>query len=115
MTDSKPETFHPMACFTGLKRVPFLALTRNAINPLLSIEGDAVVIRVIRRTRLAVADLARVTTGRAIGQMVSLEPKAGIRVFSANFTDRDEAIRLLRALDALGAPLDAKARALIAE
>lgn len=114
MSDATPMTFHPLACFTGLKHVPFVALTRNAINPLLSIAGDRIEIRVIRRTHLAVADLARVTTGRAIGQKVTLEPRAGFRTFSANFTHLEEAVRFLRALDDRGAPLDAKARALIA-
>lgn len=106
--------FHPLATFSGLKGVPLLALTHNSINPLLSLEGDRVEIRVIRRLGLGMADLARVSTSRAIGQMVTLTPKTGLRTFSANFADRDEAIRLLRALGDLGAPLDDKARALIA-
>lgn len=105
--------FFPLASFTGIKGVPLLALTRNSINPRLSIEDGVVVIRVFRRQPLAVGDLARVTTGRAIGQMVTLVPKTGFRTFSVNFADREQAASLLRALSDLGAPLDDKARALI--
>ncbi|PWR19571.1 hypothetical protein [Zavarzinia compransoris] len=107
-------SFHPLATFSGIKGVPLLALTRNSLNPLLSVEGDQVEIRVFRRLRLGIADLARVTTSRAIGQLVTLVPKAGFRSFSANFADRGEAVRLLCTLDGLGAPLDDKARRLIA-
>lgn len=105
--------FHPLATFSGLKSVPLLAVTYNGLVPRLSLDEGAVVMRIFRSGRIAIADLDKVTVTKGMGLMVSLYPKAGWRSFSANFA-RAEAIRFLQALRAAGAPLDDKAKAALA-
>lgn len=102
--------FHPLATFSGLKSVPLLAVTYNGLVPRLSLDEGAVVMRIFRSGRIAIADLDKVTVTKGMGLMVSLYPRTGWRSFSANFA-RAEAIRFLQALRAAGAPLDDKAKA----
>lgn len=106
--------FHPMATFSGFKRVPLIAISYNGLAPRLSLEDGAAVIRVVRRHVLPLAGLERVTTTKGIGRMVTLVPRAGWRSFSANFA-YDEARRFLAALRDAGAPLDEAAHALLAQ
>ncbi len=106
------EAVFPIATFSGLKRVPLLALSHNALFPALVIGREALMIRVLRRHVLAFHELEAVTCRRG-NRGLTFVPKRGIRTFSASFGGRDAALRALRKLRDAGAPLDGEAAALL--
>jgi len=108
------ERFTPLATFSGLKRVPFLAVSRNSLMASLVIGQDALAIRVIRLHVLRFEDIEAVSCGQRLGVSIQFSPKRGIRTFSANFRSKDPAAKtVLRRLAAAGVLLDASAQAVL--
>ena len=105
----------PMATFSGLRRLPWVALSHNSLFPGLVIGPEAVTIRVLRRHVLAYEDLARIYLGQGLGYRLTFEPKRGWRDFTASFVGRDMAAATITALMDCGAPVDPLARDLIGE
>ncbi len=104
--------FTPMATFTGLTRVPFVALSHNSLFPSLTVGSESVTIRVVRRRELRFDALATIRTRWLLGQIVDFVPRQGVRSTGAVFR-KPEAVKVLAALHARGAPLDASALALL--
>lgn len=101
------ERFTPLATFSGLKRVPFLAVSRNSLMASLVIGQDALAIRVIRLHVLRFEDIEAVSCGQRLGVSIQFSPKRGIRTFSANFRSKDPAAKtVLRRLAAAGVLLE---------
>jgi len=101
--------FRPVATFSGLRRVPLLALSRNSLFPSLELRPDALNIRVILRHELKFEDIEKIEVAWRLAHQVTLVPKRGFRTFSANFFSREEAERLVVALQQRGVPLDTTA------
>lgn len=105
--------FTPLATFRCLRHMPLIALTRNSLYPALEVDETTVVIRVIRRHALALADLAEVDVRWRLAHQVTLVPRKGAFAFSANFFDRTGAVSLVAALGEWGVPLTAQAQAFL--
>lgn len=103
----------PLATFSGLQRLPLIALSHNSLFPSLVIGPQTVTIRVLRRHVLAYDDLMPVRLTRRLGHRLIFAPRQGWRDFTASFASRKEAARALAALVDFGAPVDGEAFALI--
>lgn len=102
--------FRPLAAFSGVKRVPLIALSHNSIYPSLTVDDAGVTIVVVRTHRFAWDEIERIEAGWLFGHMLTIVPKQGWRTFSATFYGRPATVEALRALDAAGAPLASSAR-----
>jgi hypothetical protein len=98
-----------MATFSGVRRVPFLALSRNSLFPSLVVRQDSLCIRIIRRHDIAFEDIAKIALSRPLAHQITIVPKRGLLSFSANFFSADAMAELLAALHKRGAPLDGRA------
>jgi hypothetical protein len=103
-----------MATFSGLRGVPLLALSHNALFPALRIGPLGVVIRVIRNHELRYDEIETITLTRMLGFQVRFVPRAGLRTFIANFAGEAAVVPVLAALRRHGAPLDRAALARLA-
>jgi hypothetical protein len=101
--------FTPIATFSSLRGVPVVALTRNSLYPELIIGADSVTIRVIRRHRLPFSEIREVEMRWRFAHQLIIVPARSLRVFSANFLYRRDAVRALDALRQRGVALDAAA------
>jgi len=104
----------PMATFSGLRGVPLLALSHNALFPALTIGPLGVVIRVIRNHELRYDAIETITATRMFGIQVTFVPRAGLRSFTAGFAGDAAVVPVLAALRRHGAPLDHAALARLA-
>jgi hypothetical protein len=102
--------FRPVATFSGIRRVPFLALSRNSLFPSLVVRQDGLCIRIIRRHDFAFDDIAHIALSRPLTHQITIVPKRGLFSFSANFFSADSVAEVLAALQGRSAPLDAAAR-----
>ena len=102
--------FRPLATFSGIRRVPLIAVSHNSIYPSLTVDASGVTLVVVRTHRFAWDEIEKLEARWLFGHMVTLVPKAGWRTFSATFYGRPAAAEALRALDAAGAPLAPSAR-----
>lgn len=102
--------FHPTATFRGLRHVPLFALSHNSLCPVLEMDGDALVIRIIRRHVFRLADIACVDVRWRLAHQVTLVPRKGPWTFSANFFDETAALAFVAALQESGLPLTAQAQ-----
>ncbi len=102
MTDQR---FRPLATFSGLRKVPLIAISHNSIYPSLTVTSENVTIVVVRTHPFAWSEIETIKAGWLFGQMITIVPKGGWRTFSATFYGRPAAVTALRALQAAGAPL----------
>ena len=98
-------TLTPMATFSGLRRVPLLALSHNGLFPRLVIGPRSVTIRVLRTHEIAYGDLVDIHLHRRLGHRLTFEPRRGWRNFTVSFAGRDMAAGAVRALVDRGAPV----------
>ncbi|MGJ7558415.1 hypothetical protein ACSFBI_30880 [Variovorax sp. RB3P1] len=63
MAESAP----PLATFTGLRGLPWIALASNSLNPIFRIESEQLVFRVIRRRQRPCTDIREVDVREAYG------------------------------------------------
>jgi len=103
----------PAATFVGLRGVPLIALARNSLYPALVIGSESVTIRVLRRHRLALGDIRAVSVAWRLAHQLTIVPKRGLRIFSANFLSRKDVTRAVEALKQHGVALDASAADLL--
>lgn len=103
----------PAATFVGLRGVPLIALSRNSLYPALVIGSESVTIRVLRRHRLALGDIREVGVAWRLAHQLTIVPKRGLRIFSANFLSRKDVTRAVEALKQHGVALDASAADLL--
>ncbi|MEZ2300048.1 hypothetical protein [Variovorax sp. RCC_210] len=61
------EAAAPLATFTGLRGLPWIALATNSLNPVCRIEGDQLVFRVIRPRQRPCTDIREVAVREAYG------------------------------------------------
>jgi len=101
----------PIATFSGLRGVPLLALSHNALFPALRILPHGIRIRVIRAHELAYDDLATVDFAQRLGWQVTFVPRQGLRTFTAVFAGRNAAVVTLAMLHRNGGPLGTSAKA----
>ncbi len=99
----------PMATFSGLRGVPLLALSHNALFPALTVGPLGVVIRVIRSHELRYDEIDTVTLKWMLGHQITFVPRSGVRTFIASFAGEAALAPVLAALQQHGAPLDAAA------
>ncbi len=112
-TGNADVTLTPLATFSGLQRLPLIALSHNSLFPSLVIGPRAVTIRVLRRHVLAYDDLASISLSYRPGERLTFTPRQSWRNFTASFASREEAAKAVAALGDFGAPVDGKALALI--
>jgi hypothetical protein len=105
--------FTPNATFSGLRGVPLVALSRNSLYPALTIGADGLMIRVVRRHRLAFREIREVGFSRRLAHQLTIVPERGWRTFSANFLSGREAMRALETLRQRGVALDSAATDLL--
>jgi hypothetical protein len=94
-----------MATFSGLRGVPLLALSHNALFPALRIGPLGVVIRVIRNHEFRYDEIETIALTRLLGIQVTFVPRAGLRTFTASFAGEAAVAPVLAALRRHGAPL----------
>lgn len=103
----------PAATFIGLRGVPLVALSRNSLYPALVIGSESVTIRVLRRHRLAFGEIREVGVVWRLAHQLTIMPKRGLRIFSANFLSGKDVTRAVEALKQRGVALDAAAANLL--
>ncbi|KQX87319.1 hypothetical protein [Variovorax sp. Root473] len=99
-----------VATFTGLRGLPWVALTTNSLNPVFRIESEQLVYRVLRQRQRPFADIRRVDVREAYGTFnLIFEFRDARRTFVANV---GTAARGAQALSLLpqGVPLSERAR-----
>lgn len=104
----------PMVTFSGLRGVPLLALSHNALLPALTIGPVGVVLRVIRKHEFHYDEIETIALTRMLGFQVTFVPRVGLRTFTAGFAGEAAVVPVLVALQCHGAPLDRAARARLA-
>lgn len=105
--------FTPMATFTGVRRVPLVAIWHNSLCPSLTVGPDAVTLRVHRTHVLPFAELDHIAVRRLLGWQFTFVPRRGLITYTAGFF-RADAARLAGLLRARGAPLPAAQAARLA-
>lgn len=105
--------FTPIATFSGLSGMPFIALSRNSLYPLLIVGSESVTIRVIRRHRILFSDIREITLRWRLAYQLTIVPERGLRTFSATFLSKESAMRTVEALKQRGVTLDAETAAVL--
>lgn len=101
--------FYPWATFRGLRHVPIVAISRNSLYPALEIDQTRLIITVIRRHSLVLADLEAVDVAWRLARQVTFIPRKGLWTFSANFSGEAEGLAVVKALGEWGVPLTPQA------
>lgn len=104
----------PIATFSGLRGVPLLALSHNALFPALRILPHGIRIRVIRSHGFTYDEIAGISLAWRLGWQLTFIPHRGLRSFTATFAGRPALVQAVAMLHRNGAPLDASAGALLA-
>ena len=99
------QRFRPMATFSGVRRIPLLALTHNSLYPSVTVQATGAAIVVVRTHVFTFDEIAAIEARWFFGHMITFMPKAGWRTFSASFYGRPAAADALRALKNAGAPI----------
>ncbi len=94
-----------MATFSGLRGVPLLALSHNALFPALRIGPLGIALRVIRNHEFRYDEIETIALTRLLGIQVTFVPRAGLRTFIASFAGEAAVAPVLAALRRHGAPL----------
>jgi hypothetical protein len=97
--------FRPLATFSGIRNVPFIATSHNSIYPSLTVKQGALTIVVVRTHVFAFDEIEPIDARWLFGHMITIRPRQGWRNFSATFYGRPAAAEALRALQQAGAPL----------
>lgn len=105
--------FTPLASFSGLRGVPLLALSHNALFPALTLDAEGVTVRVLRWHRLRYDELAVIALDRRLGRKLTFVPKRGWRDFTVSFAGPDMLRAAIAALRRFEAPLSPQALALL--
>lgn len=103
----------PMATFSGLRGVPLLATSHNALFPSLRILPHGISIRVIRRHDFTYDEIAAIDAAWRLGWQITFTPRSGLRDFTAAFAGRAAAAQAVAMLHRHKAPLSPSALALL--
>ncbi len=103
----------PMATFSGLRGVPLLATSHNALFPSLRILAHGVSLRVIRRHDFTYDEIAEIDAAWRLGWQITFNPRSGPRNFTAAFAGRANAAQAVAMLHRHKAPLAPSALALL--
>lgn len=95
----------PLTTFSGLKRLPLVALSHNSLFPSLVIGPQAVTVRVLRQHVLAYDDLAPIRLSHRLGYRLTFAPLRGWLDFTASFASREKAAKAVAVLVDFGAPV----------
>ncbi|RIX84726.1 hypothetical protein [Acidovorax cavernicola] len=99
-----------MATFTGLRGLPWIALATNSLNPVLRIESQQLVFRVLRQRQRPFADIREVDVREAYGTFNLIFEFHDTRwTFAANVGTTARGAQVLSLLPQ-GVPLSARAR-----
>lgn len=97
--------FRPIATFSGIRKVPFIATSYNNLYPSLRVKQTGVQIVVVRTHEFGFDEIEPIDARWLFGHMITIRPRQGWRNFSATFYGRPAAADALRALQQSGAPL----------
>lgn len=104
-----------VATFTGLRGLPWVALATNSLNPVLRIESEQLVYRVLRQRERPFADIRQVDVREAYGTFnLIFEFHDARRTFVANVGTAARGAQALAQLPP-GVPLSARAQAAAAD